>query len=68
MYVTPTTQIGARSWETAFLGGLGIKFNLSPATDLLLEADYSRSIDSVFNNASVYRSDLSAALGLAVNL
>ena len=68
MYSTPTTQIGARSWETAFLGGLGVKFNLSSATDLLLEADYSRSIDSVFNDANVYRSDISAALGLAINL
>jgi len=68
MYSTPTTQIGARSWETALLGGLGVKFNLSSATDLLLEADYSRSVDSVFNDANVYRSDLSAALGLAINL
>ena len=68
MYATPTTQIGASAWETALLGGLGVKFNLSSATDFLLEADYSRSIDSVFNGASVYRSDLSAAVGLAVNL
>ena len=68
MYATPTTQIGAKSWETAFLGGLGIKFNLSSATDLLLEVDYSRSIDSVFSDASIYRTDLSAALGFAVNL
>ena len=68
MYATPATQIGANAWETAFLGGLGCKFNLSSATDLLLEADYSRSINSVFDNASVYRSDISAALGFAINL
>ena len=68
MYATPTSQFGARSWETAFLGGLGAKFNLTSSTDLLVEVDYSRSIDSVFNDTTVYRSDLSAALGFAMNL
>ncbi len=68
MYSTPTTQIGAKSWETDFLVGGGFKFNLSTSTDLLIEVDYSRSIDSVMNAVSLYRSDLSAALGLALNL
>jgi opacity protein-like surface antigen len=68
LYETATSQFGARAWETAFLVGLGMKFNLTAATDLLVEADYSRSIDSVFNNYSVYRSDISGALGLAINL
>ena len=68
MYATPTTQIGTSLWETALLGGVGAKFNLSSATDLILEADYSRSVNSVFDGASFYRSDLSGGLGLAVNL
>jgi opacity protein-like surface antigen len=68
VYATPTTRIGARSWETAFLAGVGVKVNLSDVSDLIVEGDYSRSIESVFNNASIYRSDLSAALGFAVNL
>ncbi len=68
MYSTPTNQIGARSWETAFLVGAGVKFNLTGATDLLFEVGYNRSIDSVMNNVDIYRSDLSAALGLALNL
>jgi hypothetical protein len=45
-----------------------VKVNLSDVSDLIVEGDYSRSIESVFNNASIYRSDLSAALGFAVNL
>ena len=68
MYATPTTQIGAQAWETALLAGLGVKFNLSSASDLLIEADYNRALDSLFADSSVYRSDLSAALGVAINL
>lgn len=67
-YATPTTQIGARAWETALLAGLGLKFNLGANSDLLVEADYTRALDSLFAGSSVYRSDLSAALGLAFNL
>jgi hypothetical protein len=67
-YATPTTQIGARSWETAVLAGLGLKLNLSAETDLMLEADYNRALDSLFADSSLYRSDLAATLGFAVNL
>ena len=67
-YQTPTTQIGARSWETAFVAGLGGKISMTDRTDFVIEADYSRSIDSVLNGANVYRSDLSGVLGVAINL
>ncbi len=45
MYTTPSTQIGAKSWETAFLVGAGFKINISTSADLLLEANYNRSIE-----------------------
>jgi hypothetical protein len=68
VYATRTTQVGPNNWETAALAGLGLKVNVASSTDLLLEADYTRSIDSVFSNQNVYRSDLGAALGVAINL
>lgn len=68
LYATPTTQVGARQWETAFLGGVGCKIGLNDTTDLLIEGDYSRSIDSVFDGSNVYRSDISAGAGVSVNL
>ncbi len=68
IYATRTTQVGPNKWETAVLAGVGVKFNLASSTDLLLEANYTRAIDSVFSDQNIYRSDLAAALGVAVNL
>ncbi len=59
---------GARSWETAFLAGLGYKVALARTTDLIVELDYTRALSSIFPGSSVYRSDLSAALGVGVDL
>ncbi len=68
LYSTPTRRIGARSWESAVLAGLGAKINLTDSTDMVLEANYNRALDSLYDDSTVYRSDLSAALGFAVNL
>ncbi len=68
LYPTSTVQIGTRAWETALLGGVGGKFQISPSTDVLVEADYTRALDSAFSGSNTYRSDLSGALGLAINL
>jgi len=68
IYASRTLQLGPNAWETALLAGLGIKVNLTSSSDLLIEADYTRSLDSVFTNQNVYRSDLGAALAVAVNL
>ncbi|MGE3974724.1 MAG: outer membrane beta-barrel protein [Bdellovibrionales bacterium] len=68
-YVTSsTTKIGARTWETALIGGLGAKLVLNETTDLVLEGSYTRALDSVFEDVEVYRSDYSGTLGVAVNL
>ncbi len=67
-YIAPTTKIGARSWEASLLGGLGFKVNVASSSDLLIEADYNRSIQSVFPGTDIYRSDLTGSLGVAFNL
>ena len=68
IYTTPTSKIGARSWETSFLAGLGLKLDLSPMTGIVAEADYNRAVDSIFPDSNIYRSDFSGTLGLALNL
>lgn len=68
IFTSPTTQIGARSWEAAFLAGIGYKFALASVTDALLEVDYNRSISSVFPDMDIYRSDITGTLGFAFNL
>jgi hypothetical protein len=67
-YPTPTTQIGAKAWETAALGGIGAKFAMTSATDVIVEADYARALDSVFDGYNVYRSDFIGSVGVALNL
>lgn len=67
-YTSPTRQIGARSWETSLLAGVGYKVQLSSMTDILIEANYTRSIDTIFPDTNIYRSDLVGTLGLALNL
>ncbi len=67
-YSSPTRQLGAQQWESAVLGGIGYKINLGSSTDILVEANYNRGLDSVFADSNVYRSDVSGALGFAMNL
>lgn len=68
IYATPTTQVGPNAWETALLVGIGYKMQIASAADLIIEANYTRSINSVFSNDDIYRSDIGAAIGVAVNL
>ena len=68
VYASDNTLNKTRSWETALLAGIGAKINLSPATDILIEINYNRALESMLVNSSVYRSDINAALGLALNL
>lgn len=60
-------QVGAQSWETALMGGLGYKVYATTLLDFLVEADYIRGLDSLFPDTNAYRSDLSLGLGVAFN-
>ena len=68
IYITPTTHVGARSWETSFLAGVGLKVDLTQKTGLIGEVDYNRATDSIFPGSDIYRSDITGTLGLALNL
>jgi opacity protein-like surface antigen len=67
-YTKNEKVIKARTWETAMLVGLGIKTKLTSQTDVLFEGDYTRALESMFYDSSVYRSELSATIGIGINL
>ncbi len=68
IYATQTIKVGPRNWETAVLAGVGMKFDITPAADLVLEGTYARALESAFADSDIYRSDLNVALGMAFDL
>jgi hypothetical protein len=62
-----TVNFNADQWELDGITGLGLKFYLSPSTDLFVEADYQRPWSNMFNGNYAY-SALSANAGFGVNL
>jgi hypothetical protein len=67
-YQSSGRQIGAQYLEAAALAGVGMKVRVASGTDVLIEVDYSRGFDSIFNSTTDYRSDLGASIGVALNL
>lgn len=68
IYSDQNKEIGPRLWETALQAGMGVKLNLSPYSDLIIEANYNRSVDPIYENSSIFRSDLIANAAVALTL
>lgn len=60
-------NVEPKLWQTGAQAGLGVKFDFARDASVLVEVDYLRAFESVFDNATVYRSDASAALGMGMN-
>jgi hypothetical protein len=57
-----------RTWETAGVAGVGLKFVTSKTSDFIVEADYNRPTDTLFTNATNYYSSWNISAGVGVNL
>lgn len=67
-YAGSAQSVNGRAWEFAGLGGAGMKFVLTPQSDIFIEADYSRPTDILFTTATGYNAAWNLGAGFGLNL
>ncbi len=67
-YKASAANLDSRIWESGALAAIGGKYKLAPKNDIVIEASYNQSMNTLFNNADIYNATWNLTAGLTLEM